>query len=145
MVAPDNKFAVIDSSAIMTLVFADEQSATIEALITESAGGRLTLLVPALFWYEVCNVLQMAVIRKRLNQDDASAALYHLTTLPIQTDDTLTPVITLRISRFAAEYSLTAYDAAYLELAERNMAELITCNKALARAQKRCRSTGPGA
>ena len=142
MAAPDNKVVVIDCSAIMTLVFADEQSGMVESLITEAVSESLTLLVPVLFWYEVCNVLQMAVIRKRLNQDDASAALYHLTSLPLQTDDAPTPVIMMRISRFSAEYCLTAYDSAYLELAERNMADLITCDKALAAAQKRCSGTG---
>lgn len=122
---------VVDCSAFVSLVFDDEDAKGIEALLSEAAHGHVRIMVPALFWYEVSNVLRMATVRKRLSDDEADGALYRFTGLPIETDVELPPAVVLRMGRFAAEKSLTAYDAAYFELAERHSARLLTFDKAL--------------
>ncbi len=115
----------------MPLVFEDEEAGGIEGLLLQASQGAVRLLVPPLFWYEVGNVLRQAAVRKRLSDDEAETALYRVTELPISTDGDLSPVIALRIGRFAARHALTMYDAAYFELADRHNASLFTRDKAL--------------
>lgn len=122
---------VVDCSAFMPLVLADEDAGGIEQLILDAVAGSVHVRVPALFWYEVGNVLRMAVVRGRLTEDEAAGSLFRFAGLPITTDADLTPAILLRIERFAAEHRLTAYDAAYVELADRHSAQLLSCDRHL--------------
>ena len=122
---------VVDCSAFVPIVFADEDAVSIEALLSAADQERLQIVVPTLFWYEVSNVLRMAVIRNRISQEEAEGALFRFTGLPFDTDAELPPAVVLRIGRFASEKGLTAYDAAYFELAERRSARLLTFDKAL--------------
>jgi predicted nucleic acid-binding protein len=92
-------------------------------------------MVPVLFWCEVNNVLRMAARRKRISDGDAEGSLFRCTGLPIETDSEMSPAVVLRIGRFAAEHQLTAYDAAYFELADRHSARLLTSDKGLLRLQ----------
>ena len=122
---------VVDCSAFMPLVFSDENASGVESLLIKAARHETRIVVPALFWYEVSNVLRMAVVRGRLNEELAEGALYRFTGLPIETDSETSPVIVMRISSFAFKHDLTAYDAAYFELAERYSAGLLTADKGL--------------
>ena len=122
---------VVDCSAFVPIVFSDEDAESIEKLLAAAAKELVHVVVPALFWYEVSNVLRMAVIKNRIGQEEAEGALYRFTGLPLETDAELPPAVVLRIGRFASEKGLTAYDAAYFELAERRSARLLTFDKAL--------------
>ncbi len=122
---------VVDCSSFMPLVFADERSEDIEALLLAAVTSELHLLVPSLFWYEVANVLRIATAKGRISEEDSEGGLYRFTGLPIETDAEISPAVVLRIGRFASEHALTAYDAAYFELADRHSANLLTLDKDL--------------
>ncbi len=129
---------VVDCSAFMPLVFSDENADTIESMLLKASREELKIIVPGLFWYEVSNVLRMAVIRKRLSEADAEGALYRFTGLPIESNSEISPAVILRISRFAFQHKLTAYDAAYFELADRRSANLLTADKGLLKLRSTC-------
>ncbi len=122
---------VVDCSAFMPLVLSDEGAEVAENLLRRAAQGSVRLTVPPLFWYEVGNVLCVAVARKRLTPDDSEGALYRMTGLPMETDQELSAVTVLRMGRLSALHGLTMYDAAYVELAERRAAHLLTRDKKL--------------
>lgn len=120
---------VLDSSVALAWVLPDESSpaadAVIERLAVEAA------VVPALWPFEIANVLVVAQRRGRLTAKHAAAALGHLRALPIEIDaaapdDRLPAILSL-----AERLDLTAYDAAYLELAQRLDAPLATLDERL--------------
>jgi predicted nucleic acid-binding protein len=108
---------VIDCSVTMAWYFKDEAtpytSAVRAALATERAA------VPVLWPLEVANVLLMGERRKRSTQAKATKWLRFLAALPIGVD-TQTPALAFdMVLALARSHKLTAYDAAYLELAMR--------------------------
>ncbi len=126
---------VVDCSSFMPLLFVDERAEDIETLLVSAATPELRLLVPSLFWYEVTNVLHIATAKGRISEEDSEGGLYRFTGLPIETDIEISPAVVLRIGRFASDHKLTAYDAAYFELADRHSANLLTLDKDLLRLQ----------
>jgi predicted nucleic acid-binding protein len=126
---------VIDCSAAVAWCFEDEASDEIDALLPRI--GDEGAVVPALWHLEVANVLIQATKRGRITADDADTRLRLIATLPITTDaETSTRAWhdTLALARVEG---LTAYDAAYLELAIRRRLPLATRDKALAEAARR--------
>ena len=113
----------------MAWCFADEASAAIDALLdrTRDVGA----IVPALWHWEVANVINGAVRRERLTVADAGVRLNLLAALPIATDAEATARAWRETLALAQAQSLTAYDAAYLELAIRHGIELATSDTAL--------------
>lgn len=97
--------------------FEDEADERTDALLTRvrDGGG----VVPALWYWEVSNVLTIAVRRKRLSADAASLRLSVLNGLPITTDSEAQARAWRETFVLAQTHTLTAYDAAYLELARR--------------------------
>jgi predicted nucleic acid-binding protein len=88
-------------------------------------------IVPAIWWFEVRNLLLMSERRGRLDRNASSRALELLSTYPIVQDQLPDEVALLDLAR---KHSLTSYDAAYLELAIRTKAPLSTLDKRLAMA-----------
>ncbi len=110
---------VIDCSAALALVMVDEEGREIEALLRELILADASVRVPALFWYEVCNSLVMAERRKRISLTELREHEADLAELPIVSDEPPDAFIRQRIREYAATHNLTAYDASYLELADR--------------------------
>jgi predicted nucleic acid-binding protein len=108
---------VIDSSAALAWVYPEEVGqAILQVLeqVTEEGAW-----VPQVWRLEIANVLEMGVRRRRHDAAFRDASLADLALLPIQVDpDTQTHAwaATLRLTE---RHCLTAYDAAYLELALR--------------------------
>ena len=127
---------VLDSSLTLSWVLPEEYSGRADAFLSKRSSED-TFWVPALWWYEVSNALLMAQKRNRITEADRiqMVALYAL--LPIQTD---TPFHLEAINRFqelALAYSLTAYDAAYLELALRRGLAIATFDQRLTQAAQK--------
>lgn len=92
--------------------------------------------VPALFWYEIENVLLVKSRKTRdgqvkLTKTDAMDILYDLQCLPIYTDSLPDGEIRQRIFDLAKEHNLSYYDASYLELAHRYNLPLKTFDEQL--------------
>ena len=100
-------------------------------------GEETVLWVPALWWYELANAFTMAHRRRRLTESEAVQLVELYSSLPIQTDAHLNTDAVRRFQALAKEYSLSAYDAAYLELAQRKGIALATLDKRLISAARK--------
>ena len=92
---------------------------------------RSILWVPALWWYEIANALLMAQRRKKLGEAERIRLVELYRRLPIRTDVVLDSDSMWRFQGLAIEYHLSAYDAAYLELAQRRGLGLATVDRLL--------------
>lgn len=121
---------VLDCSIVLALFLDDEQPPLAIALLDYLPD--LELHVPAIWPSEFANALVSAGRRRRLTPARAREILSQVARLSLRIDvETATAE---RLFAVASEHGLTAYDAAYLELAQRCDAALATLDKALARA-----------
>lgn len=113
----------------MAWCFEDEARPETDALLERlrDDGG----LVPALWFWEVGNVLNVAVRRGRLSAGDVAARLSLLGALPIAVDEGGVARAWRETLLLAQAEGLTVYDAAYLELAARQGADLATSDQEL--------------
>lgn len=97
--------------------------------------GREEWIVPALWWFELRNVLVVNERRRRLSEQATVDFLRLLSsdmTITIESVPDEIAVMTL-----ARRHRLTVYDAAYLELALRERLDLATLDENLAEAARR--------
>ena len=116
--------------------FEDERTAASEALL-----GRLPeceLCVPALFLWELGNVLLISERRGRITTADRSRFLALVVQLDLQIDPADPHVVWHDVLSLAAQHRLTSYDAAYLELAMRGGLPLASRDNALLEAARSC-------
>jgi len=121
---------VIDSSIALAWALPDKTSKGAERFLSQILVGNI-FWVPALWWYEMANALLMAQRRKRLTEAERIRLIELYRKLPVQTDMTLDPDIISRFHTLAIEYNLSAYDTAYLELAQRRGLGLTTVDRQL--------------
>ncbi len=113
---------VIDASVAACWIFNDEATPATDDLLARvrDTGG----VVPALWNWEMANLLIAGIRRARISRADAAGHLSDLALLPIAID----AESSLRAGRetflLAQAHNLTAYDAAYLELAQRTGLDL---------------------
>ena len=122
---------VIDISLMAGWYFPDERTATSDAVLALVTSGREVALVPGIWWFELHNVLLQGERRGRSTVEQANHFLSFLHNLPITI--TANPEAHSILS-LARRHHLTFYDAAYLELAQREGVALATLDQALARA-----------
>jgi len=118
---------VADASAILEILLGTPQGAVIESRVFRRGE---TIHTPALLDVEVAQVLRRYVSRGEVAQGRARAALDLLLGFPMERY-THEPLLS-RIWELRA--NLTAYDAAYVALAEGLRAPLVTCDVRLANA-----------
>ena len=120
---------VLDASTAISWFFADERDE--ESVAMARAIAENGAIVPALFRWEVQNAFMMAARRKKMSLDDVAMHLESLDDLDLQVDDfSLKAPLTAGLG-LANRFGLTAYDAAYLELAVRRSLPLMTRDKRL--------------
>ena len=120
---------VLDSSATLAFVYAEESTEAVRAIFEAVATGGGW--VPALWRLEVANVLEMGVRRGRHDAAFRDATLVDLALLPLQLDTETDQHAWSSTARLATRHRLTLYDAAYLELARRRDLPLATLDQAL--------------
>lgn len=122
--------AVVDASAALKWQFADEEATdAATVLLQDFVQGRITLITPTLFPYEISSAVNVAVNRKRIREEAGYRAVNYITSLGIEVrrfDDLIEPTF-----RMARQYGLSAYDCAYLALADREKCDLFTGDKRL--------------
>ena len=126
---------VIDSSMALTWCFEDEASAQTDALFERVRDDGA--VVPALWHLELANVLLHAEKRGRIAPADVATLLKLISELPITTDHETAMRAWREVIALARAENLTAYDAAYLELAVRRGLPLSTRDVALIGAARR--------
>jgi len=134
---------VLDASVALAWCFEDETTPAtqkvLQILAVEAAS------VPAIWPVEVANVLALAERRRRITPAESAEFIGRLEGLAIEVDSgTLSRAFT-RILDLAREERLTAYDAAYLELAMRLGVPLATTDGPLSAAAMRLGVTVVGA
>jgi predicted nucleic acid-binding protein len=111
----------------------------LEEVGADAGGDRIAAqgaVVPILWRWEVANALLMAVRRGRLAESKLPGILEGLSALPVAIDDDSAARAWTDTLRLAVSAGLTAYDAAYLELAQRLGAPLATLDRKLAQAAR---------
>ena len=131
---------VLDASLAAAWFLPDEASDAADRLLGDALAD--APVVPSLFRHELRNLLLVAERRGRLAAADVDEALIRLAALPIAVRDGGDD---RQVVNLARKYALTAYDAAYLELALREGAPLATLDKRLAEAARaeKARLIGP--
>jgi predicted nucleic acid-binding protein len=125
---------VLDASFAVAWLFASERSSSLRVSVRRVAaeGG----IVPSLWRLEVANALRNAMRRARCDQSYADRSIERLRRLRIAVDLETDRHAWGETRRLAIAHDLTAYDAAYLELAVRLQCPLASCDAALVKAAR---------
>lgn len=113
------------------------QTTELTKKLLEAAKNGTAVYVPALWHLEIANGLLTGVKRKLLTEAQRELGLTLLSQLRIIIDDESNRLAFSTISELAIKHSLTAYDAAYLELARRKSLPLGSRDEALKAAAKK--------
>jgi len=118
---------VIDASAVIEVVLRTQAAAAVERRVHDI---RETLHAPHLIDIEIAHVIRRSAARGEIAADRGQAAIEDLADFPLRRHPHL-PLLT-RI--WELRHNLTAYDAAYIALAEALDAPLLTRDARLAAA-----------
>jgi predicted nucleic acid-binding protein len=121
---------IIDASVVIAWAF-KEQHATAERALARIQAEEA--IVPALWWYELRNVLVLGERQGRLTERETARFLRDISRLAITIDALPNEAQVLTLAR---RHRLTVYDAAYLELAAREALPLATLVEELAAAAR---------
>lgn len=127
---------VVDASVVLTWCFPDENAALAQQVADRFKRGD-TGLAPSFWPHEVLNALLSGEKRKRISGALAQSFLDDLVVLPIALEQFPSDAVFGRIQALSRRYGLTAYDAAYLDLAMESELPLATLDVDLVRACKR--------
>ncbi len=115
-----------DASLTMAWYFEDESTPATDALLDRVADTGA--VVPGL-WRLEANAFQTAIRRQRIDAVYRDASLAELGLMPITIDADTSTYAWLATLRLSERFSLTLYDAAYLELAQRRSLPLATLDR----------------
>lgn len=120
---------VLDNSVALAWCFEDERTPAVLAIL-----DRLTeagAMAPQLWPIEAVNGLLTAERRGRITGLERQRLAGFLRALPISIDDQTASQVWTATAQLAGQHRLSAYDAAYLELAQRLALPLATRDQAL--------------
>lgn len=119
---------VVDASVVLRGFFPDEEGcAAAQSLIRAYAQGEIPLFAPTLLPYEITNAVLQAIRRGRLSLESGQEVLRVFQELGIPTVE----VAWSRALELAHMYHCSAYDGAYLALAEETGDQLVTGDRRL--------------
>jgi predicted nucleic acid-binding protein len=121
---------VVDCSVSLAWFLEDERNAFTDSILRSTMTA--DHWVPAVWPLEFANGLLMAQRRKRINRAARLDALRRVLLPGLHVDTA--PVDMEAVSELAERRDLTTYDAAYVELAARLGLDLVTLDRALAKA-----------
>jgi len=123
---------IVDASVFLHAFLPDEMQSQALAVVREHAAGRIHLKAPALLLYELSNAVWQAERRARIDRDQADRIIEAFASLDIELVDQAWGEM-LPLARC---YDRSAYDAAYLILAQQTGEPLVTGDKRLYNAVK---------
>jgi len=122
---------VVDASVVAKWILSGEPYQENTAKLKEDfVAGQVELCAPALVVNEVANALWRAIKLGRITENDAKEALKALGEMKIELYQSCWNEACQELS-IACKLGLTVYDAAYLFLAEKTRASLITADEKL--------------
>ena len=126
---------VIDASSVLAWCFEDEGGPEVDAMIEKVAAEGA--VVPGMWPLEIANGLVVGERRGRIKPAESAAFAAMIEELPIVADRATGARALHETMSLAREHRLTAYDAAYLELAMRLGLPLASGDRSLAAAAER--------
>jgi predicted nucleic acid-binding protein len=120
---------VLDASITATWALRDESHPDADLALQKTRTEES--VVPCLWWFEMRNILVVSERRRRVTEPETAAFLASLSRLQIRVDRSPDETAVLRLAR---THRLSVYDAAYLELAQREGIPLATLDTELRRA-----------
>ncbi len=121
------KKCVVDSSFVLSYLFADERRIEVDDVFTRYENGEINLIAPSLIPFEIANGLRSAVLRKRISSRHAVQLLRVFLQLGIETvEQSIEAVLA-----YAMKHNTSAYDAPYALLAKVHKLQLFTLDKHL--------------
>ena len=126
---------VLDASITLGALCHDEQNARCMAILENAVKSSAS--VPPLWAIEVGNILEVKHRQKRLSFEDVADIQAFIGGFEHWIDVDQPMQNALAAAALARKYTLTVYDAAYLELALRINAPLATLDTALAKAARK--------
>ena len=127
---------VFDSSFIGALIIPDERNPKTRELRAH-IGEDEEIFVPRLLWYEMANIFNNLIRRRRFTADEVITFFPLLSAIRLSEDNSTGTEYSKKLFRLCSDYNLSSYDAAYLELAERKKAVLCTMDENLRAAAKK--------
>ena len=121
----------------MALAVAFDEERLSELDLVFAALNTMKAIVPAIWPAELANALAVGERRKRITDQKIRGFVEQFRALPIEMDVEGTVAALERALPIARALNLTAYDALYLELAQRRRLPLATLDKELAAAAER--------
>jgi predicted nucleic acid-binding protein len=128
---------VIDASVALAWCFPDEASDYADSVLL--ALENETAIVPAIWAVELANALLVGERRKRIHQPEVRRFVELVMGLSVVQDGQASANTVSNIVPLGREYNLSAYDAAYLDVAVRHEIPLATLDHAL---RKACTTAG---
>ena len=111
------KRIVLDASAALKWVLHDEEATNqAKTLLEDFLAGRLDLLIPTLFDYEVTNGLRVAMRMQRLTESEAYEAIAFFQKCDLERYE-FSEIQALAF-QLACQYQRAVYDSTYLALAK---------------------------
>jgi predicted nucleic acid-binding protein len=126
---------VVDASVALAWCFPDEGSNEADRMLASLKS--LAIWVPAVWALEIANAMLVGERRKRLKQPDIMRFIALLESLPITQDRQTVSENVRNLLPLGQVHGLSAYDAAYLDLAIRRNAPLATLDTDLQKAATR--------
>lgn len=128
---------VADASVAIAWIHPSQAVEATTAMLQSFRTGAV-VYVPALWPMEVANALLVLSRRGKLLESERRSAVSWMQRLPVKIDHEMSAMAFGRLSELACEYTLSVYDAAYLELAQRLNLPLGCKDGALRRAAQAC-------
>jgi predicted nucleic acid-binding protein len=126
---------VLDASLALSWALPDEASAYSDALLRQVAVSGA--VVPGMWLHEISNGLLMAQKRGRYSTAQRMAFVEAVLRLPLEIEMPIARGVLDGQAVLAERFGLTAYDAAYLDLALRRGVPLATQDKAMKSAARK--------
>jgi len=118
---------IVDASVLLCAFFPDEAQPQAQRLVREHIAGRVHLKAPALLPYELSNAVWQTERRGRITTAQADALIQAFAGLKVE----IVPQGWVQMLPLARRFDRSAYDAAYLVLAEETQEPLITADERL--------------
>ena len=121
---------VFDASFLNALIITDEKNPQVDRMYAkvENEDERYA---PHLIWYETASIFSKLIRHKRYTYDEVLQLFPKLAAFNFITDSESGVEYTEKLLRLCNDYNISAYDAAYLELAGRKKAVLCTLDEGL--------------
>ncbi|MEM9479865.1 MAG: type II toxin-antitoxin system VapC family toxin [Verrucomicrobiota bacterium] len=125
---------VIDASYSGAWFIPDERTEEADEISLRIEKEEIEFCCPSLWDFEMMNLLLISVRRGRVAEENLQWGIGLLHSIKKTSFDASSEAAKLRLADFGQRFQLTAYDAAYLELADRFNVPLFTKDNKLAAA-----------